>query len=261
MHKRCDPSQGNHIPTDEDNFCYELCEAMVAANIPWNTLKNEKLKVFLSKYTKRNIPDESTIRKRYLDRCYHQKLDEIREDIGENFIWTSVDETTDAAGRYIANLVVGKLNENGPGKPHLIASQELSEVNHSSIARFVNNGIRKLWPDGMEDKVLLLTTDAAAYMIAAGRSLKVFYKNMVHVTCLAHGIHRVAEYIRNSFPLVNKFISAAKKIFLKAPKRIQAYKEMLKIPLPPEPVLTRWGTWIKTVVFYATHFEGITQVC
>jgi hypothetical protein len=73
--------------------------------------------------------------------------------------------------------------------------------------------------------------------------------------------NRVAEEIRNHFPNVNKLISSVKKVFLKAPLRAQRYKEkMPNIPLPPEPVITRWGTWLNAAVFYAEHFQTIKEL-
>ena len=51
-------------------FNFELCEALISANIPWVKLNNEKLKSFLNKYTQQHIPDESTLRKNYLPQCY-----------------------------------------------------------------------------------------------------------------------------------------------------------------------------------------------
>lgn len=65
------------------------------------------------------------------------------------------------------------------------------------------------------DKVLLVLTDAAAYMIAAMRSLRVLYSKMLHLTCFAHGLHRVAEFIRLQFPNVNALISNTKAVFIK----------------------------------------------
>ncbi|KAJ4430101.1 hypothetical protein ANN_22311 [Periplaneta americana] len=29
------------------------------------------------------------------------------------------------------------------------------------------------------------------------------------------------------------------------------------IPLPPQPVLTRWGTWLNSVNYYAEHYSKI----
>lgn len=114
-----------------------------------------------------------------------------------------------------------------------------------------------LWPNVVkEEKILLLYTDAAAYMLKAGNSLNVFYPNLIHVTCLAHGLHRVTETVTDLFPKVNKFISA-----LKAPYHIQCYKQKLHvIPLPPEPVITIWEPWIEAVNFYSDNFESVKSV-
>lgn len=32
------------------------------------------------------------------------------------------------------------------------------------------------------------------------------------------------------------------------------------VSLPPEPVITRWRTRIKTAIFYAEHFEAIKEL-
>jgi len=45
----------------------ELCEAFLAANIPWKKLENSKLKNFLETNLGIAIPDESTLRKKYMD--------------------------------------------------------------------------------------------------------------------------------------------------------------------------------------------------
>nr|CAH7714811.1 unnamed protein product [Callosobruchus chinensis] len=113
----------------------------------------------------------------------------------------------------------------------------------------------------MDVKICVFVSDAAPYMVKAGQALKVFYPKLLHITCLAHGLHRVAEEIRKKFVIVNKLISSTKKVFLKAPSRVQAYKERLpNLALPPEPILTRWGTLLKAVLFYAENFEAIKEV-
>ena len=89
-------------------------------------------------------------------------------------------------------------------------------------------------------------------MKMAGRALKL----ILHLTCLAHGLHRVTQHIRSLFPAVHRFVSNVKKIFLKAPSRVQLFNEMaLDIPLPPQYVLTRWGTWLSAVMYYVLNFE------
>jgi hypothetical protein len=65
-------------------------------------------------------------------------------------------------------------------------------------------------------------------MIKSGRHLKVFYPKIVHVTCLAHALNLVAEKIRYQYEDVDNLISNVKKIFVKAPLRVEMYKEKLK---------------------------------
>lgn len=119
-----------------------------------------------------------------------------------------------------------------------------------------------LWPGGIHhDNVLLFLSDAAPYMVKAGEVLKSFYTKMIHVTCAAHGLHRVAEEIRGQFNTVDKIISSVKKIFRKAPSRLQLFKtEAPNIKLPPEPILTRWGSWINAAVYYCENFRIIRHI-
>lgn len=106
-----------------------------------------------------------------------------------------------------------------------------------------------------------MLSDAAPYMTKAAHNLKPFYSNLVHVTCVAHGIHRIAEKIIDTFSDINDLINNGKKVFSKAPYRIQLYKEMLpNTHLPPQPIITRWGTWLESAFFYADHFEEFKNV-
>lgn len=48
---------------------------------------------------------------------------------------------------------------------------------------------------------------------------------------------------------------------MKSPLRVQVFREKLPdIPLPPEPVVTRWGTWLEAACYYADHFESFKNV-
>lgn len=162
----------------------------------------------------------------------------------------------------MAHVVVGKLDPQGPSKPHLLVCRQLQATNNSTIARLVNDAMTLLWPSGIQyEKVILLVSDAAPYMLKAGRNLGVFYPNLLHVTCLAHALHRVAEAVRASSKNVNNLVSSVRKVFVKAPTRVELYKSMNpELKLPPEPVLTRWGTWLTAVSFHADNFKAITSV-
>ncbi|ODM91476.1 hypothetical protein Ocin01_15206 [Orchesella cincta] len=98
-------------------------------------------------------------------------------------------------------------------------------------------------------------------MLRAGKNLKKTYPELMHVTCLAHGLNRVAETIKDLFPLSNRMMASVKAVFKKAPSRIVKYKDLHpNLALPPEPIQTRWGTWLVAADFYAEHFDAIKSV-
>jgi len=57
---------------------------------------------------------------------------------------------------------------------------------------------------------------AAPYMIKLGHTLKVFYPKLINITCMAHGLHRLSEAIRDLFLNVDLLISNTKKVFFKS---------------------------------------------
>lgn len=144
----------------------------------------------------------------------------------------------------------------------LLTSEVLEKVNHSTIAKLFDKSMALLWPKGVRhDDVLLLVSDAAPYMVKSASVIKVLYSKMVHITCLAHGLHRVAEEVRNMFPKVDKLISNVKKTFLKAPYCTQVFKnEAPGVNLPPEPIITRWGTWLDETDYYSENIQSIRNV-
>jgi hypothetical protein len=68
-------------------------------------------------------------------------------------------------------------------------------------------------------------------MIKSAKSIKTLYSKMIHNTCLAHGLYRVAETVRILNPEVDKIIASVKKIFIKAPSRVQIFKDIAPLLL------------------------------
>lgn len=251
----------------QENFNRDLCNLFVGCNIPIHKLDNPLFKNFLKTYCQENqaIPSSSNLRKKYVEASYKASIECIRKNIGNNPIWFSVDETTDVKGRYIANFIIGSLQENDctSNKGYLISVKVLDKTNNLTITRFINDTLTNFYlPQQIAlDNVLLMVSDAAPYMTKAAENLKIFFPKLIHCTCLAHGLNRVAETVRDEFPLVNSLVTNIKKVFVKAPLRVQVYNEKLPgIPLPPEPILTRWGTWLNCVNFIADNYAGIKDV-
>ena len=239
----------------------ELCEVFLAANIPWKKLNHPILKAFLEKKMAVKLPEQSTLRKHYLKVCYNDVIEAIRAELKDCPIWLGVDETSDAEGRYVANVIVGKLDAKEAHPARLVNCAMLNAANSGEIARLVNDTLRYLWPNFNVNNLRLLVTDAAPYMVKAGKDLNVFYPSSRHVTCLAHALHRVCELVREMFPEVNELISVGKKVFLKAPLRQQAWRELCgELAQPPEPIITRWGTWLTAALYYTENFDSFKKV-
>lgn len=257
----------------QEEFYFDLIKFLILCNIPWSQMKNNAFKDFFQKYmcgvcccncNDKKVPDESQLRKVYLDKLYKNKMAFIYEKIKDQKLCISLDETTDFLGRYIVHFLVTPLNENFSNRPYLIACKMLEKVNGQTISNFVIECLQNIWQDNYErkvDNVLVLCTDSVAYMLSAGRNLKLFLPQLKHVTCLAHALHRVSEEIRLEYQDVDILISNVKKIFLKAPRRIKTLKDMYpNLPLPPQPVITRWGTWLEAASYYEKYYDEIKNV-
>ncbi|KAL4125966.1 hypothetical protein QTP88_010198 [Uroleucon formosanum] len=249
-------------PSRKCTFNYDLCQALLSANIPLNKLSNDCFRNFLEKYTNNNIPVESTLRKSYVAQCYEETINNIKKYCENQKLWISIDETTDVEGRYIANVIIGTLEIGCPGKIFLLNTEALEKANYTSIAKLLDKALHLLWPQVIKyDNILLFLSDAAPYMVKAGKGIKIIYSKMEHVTCLAHGLHRVAEEVRKYFTKVDQLTSNVKKNFLKCPARIQFFREKApNISLPPQPVLTRWGTWLSAANYYCEHYETLKEI-
>ncbi|KAL4120274.1 hypothetical protein QTP88_012996 [Uroleucon formosanum] len=243
----------------KSSFNKDLCHALLSANIPLNKLSNNTFRNFLETYTGKEIPTEATLRQGYVDDLYDETVEKIKSEILNKKVWVSIDETTDIEGRYIANVVVGTLELDKPGKQFLVNCKELEKTNFSTISKLFDDSIQLM---GIQrDNVLLFLSDAAPYMVKSGEMLKALYSKMIHVTCAAHGLHRVAEEIRGQFKSVDKLIASVKKTFRKAPSRVQIFKSKApEISLPPEPVITRWGTWINAANYYCDSLSTIRSI-
>lgn len=250
------------MDSSKKQYSMLVVKAWTSANIPYNALNNKHVRKLLATNSNGIVPSESSVRQTYMPRLYDETIDMIRKELKGKKIWCSIDEASDATGRFIACFVVGELSNKKDNKAYLFNMKALHAVNYKTISNFFNDSIDLLW--GLEKKrenVLLFTSDNASYMVKAADHLKVDFPRLIHITCLAHGIHRLCEEVRKHFKLVDHLISNIKKVFLKSPYRNYKLKEMFpNLSKPPEPIITRWGTWINAALYYAENFDKIKSV-
>lgn len=244
---------------DHHQFNSELCEAFVAANIPLEKLQNEILKKFLEKRTGHQTLHSSTMRKSYLPKLSHQYRAEIIEYLQSKKIFVSIDETTDKVNRQVAVVMVGSLEINKPGKVFLLDVVTLEAANWATISGAIRNAIDSIFPESNPDAVLFFVTDSASNMNKAFYDcLAKEYPKMTHITCLAHGVHRLSLKILSEFPLAKKVIMDVKALFHLSPKRRAQWRELFPhLPLPPAPVEVRWGSLLTAASYYLVNFYAV----
>ena len=260
----CQKTMDEIIESIEQRNGFEdrLTRAFVSACIPFEKLNNPHLKELLESLNGgKKIPDPSTLRKNYVHKQSQMVIDIIRRKVGDSKVYFIIDETTDAKIRYCINVMVGVLN----GQKHepMLLNVEFSEssTDNIKIQEVVKNASKILWPGECDfHKLELIISDQAAYMIKAIEELKkksISFPNIKHISCLCHAIHLVAGKIQNENSNLNKFMMNIKTFLLKSPKRRMDFKTRTGLTLPPVPVKTRWGTWLKTAEFYVKNYDVV----
>ncbi|KAF6214952.1 hypothetical protein GE061_009697 [Apolygus lucorum] len=123
-------------------FAREVTTAFLQEGIPLHKLERGPLREIFDKYCPNvKLPSVSSLR-RMVPRLCEENLEGIRKDIGDSRIWLSVDEATDPLGRYIANVVVGKLQADKAHKGHLIHVAQLEKNNSSTIVQTVQEALK-----------------------------------------------------------------------------------------------------------------------
>lgn len=102
----------------------------------------------------------------------------------------------------------------------------------------------------------LLVSDAARYMVCAAQALKQLYPTLFHVPCVAHLLHNCAMKIRG-FYKVDFLIGQVKASTVKSKQRRSLFAE---IGYPPQPIVTRWASWLQAAFYYAEHLPAVRRI-
>lgn len=126
-------------------FSMDLARAFLQANIPLHKIRNESVVTFIEKYTKFAAPSEYCLRSKCLPSLYNEVKEKMKKIAENNYIFVTIDETTDVDQRMIANFVFGILGvEEKRGETYLFASSELEATNSTTIGTFFDKSIQEL---------------------------------------------------------------------------------------------------------------------
>ena len=165
---------------------------------------------------------------------------------------------SDDCDRSVANILIGELDPKMYHPPYLVNCEYLEAApNNESITTLIEETIDSL---GIQNRgqFKVLLSDMASYMVKTGKNLKEIHENLLHITCLVHALHRVCEEVKAMCSKLNKLVTWVKQIYRKAGSRLIAWKKAYPgVPVPPRPVLTRWGTFVEAALYYHKYFDAV----
>ena len=241
-------SKQTFLQLDQVTFKEQVVSSLLAADIPLHKLNHPYLKFMFATMGK-VLPLETAARA-CVAKLASQKEEQIQELLRDKIIFLIVDEAEIAKQKYIS-VLVGSLDARN--QTFLVDCHPLdsgSNVNSSIILHTVNDILRQL--EIKRENFSLFLTDAARYMSLAGKTLKELYPSLMHVTCVAHLLHNCAMHVRAHFKNIDEIIAT-----IKNKDRKKDFHDA-GLPSPPDPVITRWATWLRAALYYS---ENLPAVC
>ena len=240
-----------HVNIQDDNSIYKsIVKTFLGANIPLYKLRNNNV-INLFKKLKCPIPSETTARDMVKDLA-SEKIQEIKEIVKNNKIFIIIDETQIKNSKFVS-VLIGCLKK--PNISFLIKTVPIVSISSQTIVHIIDDCLKE-FAIRRED-ILLLLSDAARYMTSCTETLKVMYPSVCHVTCLLHLLHNCCIKVKYSFPRVDNLISSVNAIVVKNRERRDAFSVL---GLPPQPIVTRWGTWINATKYYTENFNEVKRI-
>lgn len=248
---------------DNSDFCSWLGLTFCSLNISLH--KIDGLSDFLQRFTGRKIPSETTLR-RHMGHSTNLVYEMVRKEIGDNYIYISMDEATNTLQKkkYVS-VIVGTLIPDNPKqqKSFVIDYVELDKtwVTNDVVNVFIQT-VKKLygekdWIEKGQQLIKLFVTDAGSQMIAAAKYITTYlFPNMHFFTCLCHGVHNLSDTIIKCYPTAKQFIMAMNNILSSSPKRMAIFKELFELATPIFHVETRWGTGLKSIEYWYINYES-----
>ena len=142
-----------------------------------------------------------------------------------------------------------------PETTYVLDCSIVKTVNQQVVIVKIDNALKKL--DIQRHNFVLLLSDAARYMTACTAALKLLYPRLFHVTCMAHLLHNCAEKVRSHLQQADNLIAKVKVVTVKNKNWCNKFNE---VGTPPQPVLTRWGTWLNAAEYYAKNLVKVREI-
>lgn len=231
----------NSLTHFDNSFTRRLARTFLECNIPLYKLNYPSMKRFILGDCGKIAPDESVVRK-LTGPLAAESIRMVKDQIGEKFIYLQIDESSDQLCRPVVSVLVGAL-DGLPSKPFLIDVIYLEKCpNSMKVSQIITDSIKSVWPDLDYNRLRLLVSDQAPYMMKAGALLKhSLFGNLLHVSCLCNALHLVCDLVRKENPNLNRMSSLYKKVFVNSAGRGNQLVQEVGGGFPKFPIKTLVG--------------------
>ena len=200
--------------------------AFLAADIPLYKLRHPALRKLFQDIGN-PLPSEFVCRNivKSIGESIESKIIQV---LKEDNIFMVVDEA-EINGKKIAHVLIGTIEN--PAEAFLIECIIIgSSPNASMVCQIIDDVFKKTSID--RKRFILRLSDAAPYMISAGKTLKNLFPRLFHVTCLSHLLHNCALKIKSKFQSADAIIATIKAATIKNKIRECDFSNIGKPPAP-----------------------------
>ena len=227
-----------------------IIKAFLESDIPLHKLRHPSI---ISLFVKMGYETPSESKARHeVKKIAEKQRTNIKNKLLNKPIFLIVDETQNNNIKYV-HVLAGNLEE--PNTSYLVKCKQVDNSNSSTITHIIDDVIK--FYEINRDNFVLLISDSARYMVSCYNALSIFYPNLIHITCLLHLIHNCILNIKLKFNRVNKLISSIKNSVV---KNITRKKLFENIGTPPQPVVTRWGSWLTASEYYYSKLDKVKEI-
>ena len=242
--------QQTFFPSLKKDFTSKLVEAFLSADIALHKLQNPKIRQLFTDLGQ-PVPSESSCRA-HVDSLAADQMIRLKERLHGKNVFIVVDESEVCGSKYL-NILIGDTRV--PETTYVVDCSVVEAVNQQVVTSKIDDALKKM--DVQRNNFVLLLSDAARYMTASAATLKILYPKLFHITCMAHLLHNCAEKVHSHFQEVDGLIATVKAATVKNRNRCNMFS---KIGTPPQPVLTRWGTWLCAAEYYAKNLPEVRKI-
>ncbi|XP_034232068.1 uncharacterized protein LOC117640011 [Thrips palmi] len=257
------------LKDDREEFIKSTVHAFTKANIPLHKLGHPAIRKFFKKYIPGggDLPSVRTLRDKYVPILKAEYDDTIRKKLE---LAVLCDETTNRKGEAVLVTLLKCLPSETEPEPFIVVGSVkiLSACNADQVSKAIIQTLQHYLI--AHENVVALISDGASYMTLCAKLIKELVNpDLIHIQCWAHKMDKVVKVFSDKLQHLHEFVMNTKQLFKNTRKRKHKYKQYLRdkysfsrlkdAKLFPIPVMTRRGSWRKSVQYISVYLEDIAD--